>query len=237
MSLEKFKARLTAKTKAAGVNLSKKRIDAYADRLHKKNPDVKDEDAEHDTLIDALDELVVFADVAKEDDQARTQEAKIKKLSEKKPDPKKEDDESDDEGEEDDDADDPKTKGKKKPDEKKTGRMPAWAKLLVDEVQSLKAEKSKAAIQKLIAEKLKGEDGNPKVPGKFYAKWALPEKEEEIDDFVAQVEADWAEINPGATEGTPEQKPTVNGHKPSRSSGKGEKVSDKDLDAIVSNIM
>jgi ribosomal protein L12E/L44/L45/RPP1/RPP2 len=50
--LDVFKAQLKAKTKAAGVNLSQKRIDAYADRLHKKNPDVK-EVAEHDTLIDA----------------------------------------------------------------------------------------------------------------------------------------------------------------------------------------
>jgi hypothetical protein len=75
--LDVFKARLKAKTKAAGVNLSQKRIDAFADRLHKKNPAITEE-ADHDTAIDELDEVVSFKDIAKDDDRLRTLEAKSK---------------------------------------------------------------------------------------------------------------------------------------------------------------
>lgn len=169
--LDTFKARLKAKTKAAGANLSQKRIDAFADRLHKKNPDVKD-DAEHDTLIDALDELVVFADVAKEDDRVRTLEAKASKQQGG----------TDDEPGDDSD----KSKGKRK-----TGDddMPAWAKSLVDEVKTLRAEKTQGTIKSKLAEKLKD-----KVPAGFYDEWALPEKEDDLDSFAEKVEKKWSDL-------------------------------------------
>lgn len=169
MALDTFKARLKAKTKAAGVNLSQKRIDAFADRLHKKNPDVTD-DAAHDALIDALDELVAFADVAKEDDRVRTLETKASK--------QKDGDNPDD--------DPDKNKGKDKP---AGDDVPAWAKSLMDEVKSLRADKQQSSIKSKLAEKLKD-----KVPEKFYSKRALPDKEEDLDAFVAEVETDWSEL-------------------------------------------
>lgn len=165
--LDTFKARLKAKTKASGVNLSQKRIDAYADRLHKKNPDVSDE-AEHDKLIDSLDEMVSFADTAKEDDRVRTLEQKAKQTA-----PKDEPGDDDD----DDSKPDPKTKGDK---------TPKWAKDLMQEVQSLKAEKAQGTIKSKVAEKLKD-----KVPESFYAEWALPDKEDGLDDFITKVETKW----------------------------------------------
>lgn len=232
--LDTFKARLTAKMKAAGVNLSKKRIDAYADRLHKKNPDVKEE-SEHDTLIDDLDEIVSFADVAKDDDRDRANQEKIKKLSQK-PAPSKKDEEPDDEEEdEEEETDESKTKDKKK-QAKDSGRMPKWAKGLFEKVDALMGEKSQATIKSLIADKLKGEDGKPKVPEKFYSKWKLPEKEDQIEDFVAQVETDWTEINPAGTETPTETKP-AGGHKPNRGGQKVDKVSDKDVDLVMDRIM
>jgi hypothetical protein len=51
------------------MNLSQKMIDAFAARLDKKNPNITDE-AEHDTLIDELNELVSFSDISKEDDRS-----------------------------------------------------------------------------------------------------------------------------------------------------------------------
>lgn len=167
-----FKARLKAKTKAAGVNLSQKRIDAYADKLHKKNPDVTDE-AAHDELIDALDELVDFKEIAKEDDRVRTLEARSKNKSSE---------------EEDDDADEP-TAGKAKP-AKKDDDVPAWAKGLIDTVNTLKAEKQTSSMKDQLAQKLKDKN----IPEKFYSKRALPEKEEELDGFVAEIENDWTEL-------------------------------------------
>ncbi len=234
--LDTFKARLKAKTKASGVNLSQKRIDAYADRLHKKNPDVK-EDSEHDTLIDALDELVVFADVAKEDDQARTKDAQIKKLSEKKPDSEKENEETE---EEEDEEEDETPKGKKKSKqekEKPSGRMPKWFKEYADKVDLLVGEKSEATIKSRIADKLKGEDGNAKVPERFWIKRPLPKKDEELEAFITEVEEDWAEItkdNPVSTEKV--EKP-VNGHKPNRGGKQSDKASEKETDAILDNIV
>lgn len=174
--LDVFKAQLKAKTKAAGVNLSQKRIDAYADRLHKKNPDVK-EVAEHDTLIDELDELVSFADVAKEDDRVRTLEAKSRPTTKKKP--QEEDDEIDDEETEE------SSSGKKQRD-----RTPAWAKALMEKVDRLEGEKRVTSIKEKIAEKLKGKE----IPEKFYSKRALPEKEEDLDTFVSEIETDWTEL-------------------------------------------
>jgi hypothetical protein len=170
--LDVFKARLKAKTKAAGVNLSQKRIDAFADRLHKKNPDTKEE-TDHDKLIDELDELVAFADVAKEDDRVRTLEAKTKTQSSKSTD-----------DDDDDQDDDPKSN-----DQGKRDRTPKWARELMEDLKTLKQEKAQTSIRGKIAEKLKD-----KVPEKFYSKRAIPEKDEDLEAFVADVEKDWTDL-------------------------------------------
>jgi len=227
--LDTFKARLKAYLKAAGVNLSTKRIDAYADRLHKKNPDVKDE-AEHDTLIKDLDELVGFAEIAKDDDTIRTKDAQIKKLSEKKPDPKDEDEEDEDN----DDEHAETNKGKKKQDKDQPGRMPKWFKTYADKIDSMVGEKSQATIKSLIAAKLKGEDGKTKIPEDFYDEWKLPEKEDQIEDFVAKIEAKWSVIHPASE--TTETKP-VNGHKPNRSSKPSATATEKEVDDIADRIL
>ncbi|MEO6610739.1 MAG: hypothetical protein ABIT05_01360 [Chitinophagaceae bacterium] len=228
--LDTFKARLKAKTKAAGVNLSTKRIDAYADRLHKKNPDTKEE-SEHDTLIDELDELVSFSEIAKQDDQVRTLEAKVKAQPAKPPVP----DDDDEEEEDDDAADDKGEKKTKKPEGKETkpkDRTPKWALNLMAQVESLKAEKTQANIKTKLAEKLKGEDGAQKVPEKFYSKWTLPEKEDDLDDFVAEIEASWADV----TKDNPVTQPKAGagGHQPKRSSGKTDAAPSKEeIDKIL----
>jgi hypothetical protein len=176
--LDVFKARLKAVTKAAGVNnLSQKRIDAFADRLHKKNPDVT-ELADHDKLINELDELVSFKDIAKEDDKIRTLEARKKS------------EEAQDDDDQDDDQDQEPPATKKKPAKKKDDEMPAWAKPLFEKVTALETEKRTGTIKSKLAEKLKDKG----IPEKFYSKRALPEKEEDLEDFASEIETDWTEL-------------------------------------------
>lgn len=235
--LDTFKARLKAKLKAAGVNLSSKRIDAYADRLHKKNPDVK-EDSEHDTLIDELDELVSFADIAKQDDTIRDLGGKLKKQEAAKPPvATHEDEETDDE--EDDEEDETKGKKKTKPEtgKKKPGsKMPEWFKPYAEQIETQNKEKLKATIDSMIAKKNKGEDGKPKISEKVLARMQKPEKVEDLDEWWAEIESELGDVSTSPEDETTNKNP-VSSHKPSRSSGKGDKVSDKELDSIVSNIM
>jgi hypothetical protein len=168
--LDTFKARLKAKAKTLGVNLSQKRIDAIADRLHKKFPDVSD-DAEHDSLIEEFHEMQPLDELAKQDDRLRT-------LENKQTNPKPSDQTP------------PQDITKKTGTETATGDdVPAWAKSLMQTVQTLATEKSQSSIKSKIAEKLKD-----KVPEKFYSKRALPEKEEDIDTFIQEVETDWTDL-------------------------------------------
>lgn len=67
---DKIKAQLRAKF--PGVNLSKSRLDAIADKLATKITD----EAEIDAKLDELNDLYPFADIAKNDDRQRTQQAK-----------------------------------------------------------------------------------------------------------------------------------------------------------------
>jgi hypothetical protein len=63
---DKIKAQL--KTKFPGVNLSKERLDAIADKLSTKIT----EESEIDAKLDELNDLYPFADIAKNDDRERT---------------------------------------------------------------------------------------------------------------------------------------------------------------------
>lgn len=188
--LDTFKARLKAKAKALGVNLSTKRMDAIADRLHKKHPELTEE-ADHDKEIDDFHELQPLDELAKTDDRVRDLETKVKKVPAAKKDPVDDDD----------DDDDPDDDKKKKTGKKKDDETPAWVKKLQADLEALKGDKTRTSMQTKLAEKLKG-----KVPEKFYAKRALPDSEEELEDFIAEVENDWndlkqEEVNAGLGEG------------------------------------
>jgi hypothetical protein len=175
--LDTFKARLKAKTKAAGVNLSKERINAIADRLHKKNPAVT-EDSEHDTLIDDLDELISFKDIAKQDDKVRTLEARKPATD---PDDVEDDEPTETENQQ------TKKPGKKKPSP--NDELTTLVKSLAETVNKLTTEKVQSSIRSKVDEKLKDA-----VPAKFYSKRPLPEKEEDLEDYIAEIESDWKEL-------------------------------------------
>ncbi len=191
--LDKFKARLKAKAKALGVNLSTTRIDAIAARLHAKNPDIT-EDADHDSRIDDFNDLQPLADIAKQDDRVRTLEAKTKA----QPTDQDQDDTDDDD---DDEPAEPKQKGKIKK-KKSDQEPPSWAKSLIETVNKLNTEKVQTSMQARAKEKLKD------VPEKFYAGRTLPEKDDDLDSFVENVNNDYTAfkqdlINKGLMSSTP----------------------------------
>lgn len=162
--IETFKTRL--KAKYPGVNLSQKRIDAIADRLHKKFPDITEE-SDHDAKIEDYYDEETVKEIAKEDDRIRTLEAKAKE-------PQKEE------------------KKEEKKDEKPPEEMPAWFKPYAEKLQ--KQEQQEAAITRRakLAELFKKKD----VPEKFWGKMQLPEKEEDFEAHVESVSKDYAELVP-----------------------------------------
>ncbi len=162
--LDTFKVRLKAKSTASGANLSQARIDALADRLHKKFPDVTEE-TDHDLKIDDLyqpDDLKEFAAL---DDYQRAKAAKANKDI-KKPD------------------------GKQATQDPPSDEPPAWAKALQEKIDRLESEKQQSQIsQKLFShEKLKG------VPKTFMDGRALPDKEEDIDTYAENLSKQWIGI-------------------------------------------
>lgn len=173
MALETFKAQLKAKARTLGVNLSQKRIDAIADRLHKKNPDLT-EVADHDARIDDFHELQPLDEIARTDDRLRT-------LEKPKPAAKPKAETTDD-----DDNDEPGNNPKPKKDDE----VPAWAKELIGTVQTLAKEKTLTTIKSKVADKLKDKG----IPDSFYKRWTLPEKDEDVDQFVQDIESDWKEL-------------------------------------------
>lgn len=175
--LETFKSRL--KTKYAGVNLSQKRIDAIADRLHKKFPDITEE-ADHDAKIDDYYDEVTVKEIAKEDDRIRTLEANQKKPEQKNDNQQQQQNQNDNQQQQqNDDARD---------------KVPEWAKGLIATVQTLAAEKT----AQTRAATLKAKFEEKKVPEKFWQKMKQPEKEEEFDVFVTEVAKDYEELVPAS---------------------------------------
>jgi hypothetical protein len=74
--VDKIKAQLKAKLQTLGVkNLSQARIDAIADKLSSKIT----EESQIDEKLDELNDIMPFADIARNDDRLRTLEAKDKK--------------------------------------------------------------------------------------------------------------------------------------------------------------
>ncbi|MEX6691252.1 hypothetical protein QTN47_27330 [Danxiaibacter flavus] len=136
----------------------------YADKLSAKVT----EESQIQGVIDELENLPISipdlaAEFQKEGDR-RVTEAQ-KKAAEKKP---------GEGGKTEEDKTDPKT------DDTAT-----LLKTLLQEVQTLKADKAKTSMQTKAAEKLKD------IPARFYDKRALPEKDEDLEAFVQEVNDDY----------------------------------------------
>lgn len=213
--LETFKVRLKAKSTAAGANLSQKRIDAIADRLNKKFPDLKEE-TEHDEQIDVFYEPEDFKELATVDDYQRTKEAKEKKDKERKAKEKAEKSKS---KEKEKSADDDEEEEEESGDDK----MPSWFKPFADKLEVIdKKDKTQSLHQKLKEhEKLKD------VPEDFWSERKMPETDDEIEGFVEKASTQWSKIAPTPTGAFAPQF----GEKGSK------KVSEKQIENIVDHIM
>lgn len=99
---------------------------------------------------------------------------------------------------------------------------PAWAKVLIGKIDKLEKEKAQGTIRQQIEAKLKD------VPKIIWGKWALPEKEEDIEAFITEATTDYAafkqeQINAGF----------MNAEKPEGGQGGGggnDKAIDKDIE-------
>lgn len=217
--LDTFKVRLKAKATAAGANLSQKRIDAFADRLHKKFPELKEE-AEHDAEIDLLfspDELKEFGSL---DDYQRQKEARelLKKTKEEAERKKQQQQQQQDSP----DDDDPE--------------MPKWAKQLLESNKNLSATVNQLQSEKLqgsMKEQLAGNTLLSDVPGYFYKYRPLPQKVEDLENFATEIKTQWdAEVAESAAKGI-----QVLTTKPAVSNATTAKASQETINNIVDNIM
>lgn len=217
--LETFKARLKAKSTAAGANLSTVRIDALADRLNKRFPDFKEE-KEHDDKLDELYDPADYKEFAALDDHQRAKSAKEKAEKEKADKDKAE-----------------KEAAEKLASTKPGDEEPAWFKKYREDtdakISAIEKEKTQGSIKSKLAEKLKD------VPEKFWRKWTLPEKEEDIDAFVSDVQTDYTEFETGKSTEKNNQNLGLN-HTPKNGSSSDKskgKASDKEVEEVVKNIM
>jgi len=158
---EKILAQLI--TKYAGV--SKTALGLIADKLSKKVTEESGIDQAITDFDNAIPITEFAADLQREADR-RVGEAK--KEWEKKNPPKP--------------SDPPKQDDPPKP----TGdEMPAWAKVLHDQINTLTKEKVQGTMKSKATELLK------EVPASYWGKRALPEKEDELQVFVDEVKTDY----------------------------------------------
>jgi hypothetical protein len=215
--LDTFKARLKAKSKASGANLSQKRIDAIADRLNAKFPDLTEE-ADHDAKLDDLYDESDFKEMASFDDHQRKKDAFAKKDTQRQQKQQQNTDATND-----DDSSNNQQSG--------ADDMPAWFKTYKEETEAklngFLKEKQQATIQQKLAEKLKD------TPNPFWQKRKLPETDEEVDAFVEEVQTDWTAFSKDHVK----VDSAKTGHRPVRATSAGDKGPDaKELDSIYAKV-
>ena len=161
------------KAKFPAINLSKPRLNAIAAKIEAK---IIDDETKIDGALDTYNEYNPLADIAKADDKLRDLESKSKGKKEDTP-----------------------TEDKKEvapPDD-----APEWAKALIEQnkalaqsVAAMQGEKVQNSIKSKATEKLK------EVPNSYWGKRALPEKDEDLDAFVTEVAADYAQFKQEMTD-------------------------------------
>lgn len=171
-----FKDKILAaiKAKFPHVNLSKKRLEAIAAKIEAK---VIDDETKIDAALDVFNEYNPLVEMAKQDDTLRDLNSKVKAAPAKKDEPAKVEPVVVDDD------------------------TPAWAKALIDQNKTLaadlaviKGEKALSSIKAKATEKLKD------VPTSYWGKRALPEKEEDLEAFVTEVQTDYTGFTKELTE-------------------------------------
>lgn len=169
----KEKIILAIKTKFPKANLSKARLNEISAKIEKK---VIDDETKIDSSIDEFNEYVDILALAVQDDKLRTTSARLKEIEDGiKP-------KAADEPLVDDDA-------------------PAWAKALIEQnkklnetVSAIQGEKNATTIRGKANEKLKD------IPVSYWGKRSIPDTEDALDAFVAEVTEDYAGFTKDMTE-------------------------------------
>jgi hypothetical protein len=161
------------KAKFPTVNLSKKRLEAIAAKIEAK---VIDDETKIDAAITTYDEYNPLVEIAKQDDTIRSMESKLKPPVKK---------------------DEPIVP----PVPVITDDTPEWAKAMIEQnkllaagLSALQGEKVATTMRQKAIEKLKD------VPASYWGKRVIPEKEEEMDAFVADVQTDYTAFKKELTE-------------------------------------
>jgi hypothetical protein len=165
-----MKDKLLAKLVAKYPGLPKQFLGLFADKLATKVT----EESQIDATIAELDNLPVSiqdlaAEYQKEGDRRVTEAAK--KIAPSKTDPVKPE------------------PGKADP----PAPADEWAKTMMQELQTLKAEKVQTSMKSKLSELLK----DSKIPAKFYERLPLPEKDEDLAAFAETIKTDYTEFKQG----------------------------------------
>lgn len=209
-----MKEKIIARIKAlfSGVNLSKERMDAIADKLSAR---ITEED-QIDEQLNGLNEVVSFEDIAKQDDRIRNLE-KIAKEKQKADPPK---------------TDPPNPNNPPKNDPPKTDDTPEWAKALMGEIASLKADKVKNSRREQVAEKLKEADEKYRDRVLRYFDRMNIESDDDFQTVISEIEADYADhVQSAADAGLGKDQPFGGVSGPSNN-----KVSEKEVESIVDSL-
>jgi hypothetical protein len=192
--------------KFAGINVRKDRKAAIADWCIAK---YGDDESKIDEALEAYNELMPVKDLASADDAFEN------KIKAQVPKPKSQDD--------------PKDPPQDPPADPPKDDTPEWAKRLMEEVSQLRGEKVKNEIRNKISGQLKD------VPEKFWSKRALPEKDEDIETFVTEVNTDFTEFHQGLVDKGLAIKPPKSGAA-GGAPGK-ETASKEEIDAVAKQII
>lgn len=212
MSLKKEIAE-RLRSKFAGVNLSKARIDAICAKIDAK---VTTED-EIDAKLDDLNEILPFAEIAQVDDYQRTKEAKEKKAKEDAQ--KKEGDE-------------------KTPPTPPTDDVPSWALELIAQSKSLSTEVANLRGEKTITSRKDALSKILKEAPEAYRNKAIRdlermnfENDELFNEYLSETETGFSEFNQSILDSG------LGKDKPFGASGSGKKeASDDEINAILDSI-
>lgn len=208
--------RALLQTKFGGAQLSQARVDELAKRLEGK---VNTEE-ELEAKMTAMDEIMPFAEIAREDDRQRSLQAELEKLKSKKD--NKPEDEKNPEGE-----------GGSKEDD-----APEWAKVLIesnkeltDKIAALEGQKIVNDRKAAILAKLEGADSSysEKVL-KAFNRMSFKD-DDDFNSYLSEVETDYQEfIQSQAESQLGKDAPFI-----SLTDAKGQ-VSEAKLDEIVNNL-
>jgi hypothetical protein len=212
------------KAKFPAINLSKKRLESIAAIIEKK---VIDDETKIDATLDSFNEFSPIADIAKQDDALRNAEAKLKAAQT----PKDKDDK-------DDKPKDDKPETPELPDD-----TPPYIKKLMEgfqtlstQVQAIQGEKQKGTIRAKVSDMLKDEKGVLKVPESYWGKRVIPEKEEDLQAFVTEVETDYTGFTKELTDKGIAIVPGPKSGAAGAGGGNG-KATKEELDAVIKDIM